>query len=73
MPSGQVPPNPSELLHNVKMMDLMKWLRHNYDVIIFDTPPIGLVADALELLKYSDVNLLIVRQFKTYKKSLSAS
>ena len=42
------------------------------EVVVIDTPPLGLVSDTLELIKYSFIPLLIVRQDITYKKSLDA-
>jgi len=42
--------------------ELLSSLKENYDYIILDTPPIGLVSDAVELLKYADSTLYIVRQ-----------
>jgi capsular exopolysaccharide synthesis family protein len=59
--SGPVPPNPAELLMNNKMDELMKYLKEKFDYIIIDTPPIGLVSDAMTLMKYSDVNIFVVR------------
>jgi capsular exopolysaccharide synthesis family protein len=68
--SGNVPPNPSELLGSERMRDLMGYLKERYEYIIIDTPPIGLVSDAMELFKYSDYNILIVRQAVTHKGAL---
>ena len=68
--AGKVPPNPSELLAGVRMRELMTFLKDKYDYIIIDTPPIGLVSDAMELFKYSDYNILIVRQRVTHKAAL---
>lgn len=70
IPGGHVPPNPAELLTGKRIRELMDHISRTYDIIIFDTPPIGLVSDTVELVKYSFVPLLIVRQDKTYKKSL---
>jgi tyrosine-protein kinase Etk/Wzc len=61
IPSGPPPPNPSELLGLVRMDSLIEELRKSYDFIIMDTPPLGLVSDAFQLMKYSDINLYIVR------------
>ncbi|MCK4562864.1 MAG: polysaccharide biosynthesis tyrosine autokinase, partial [Flavobacteriaceae bacterium] len=47
--SGPVPPNPSELLINDFTDELFKQLQEKYEYVIIDTPPVGLVADALEL------------------------
>ena len=59
--SGPIPPNPSELLDSQKMNKIIKELEKKYDYIIFDTPPVGLVTDALVLMKYTDINLFILR------------
>jgi tyrosine-protein kinase Etk/Wzc len=59
--SGPVPPNPAELLMNNRMGELIEYLKQNYDYIIIDTPPLGLVSDAMTIMKYSDVNIFVVR------------
>jgi tyrosine-protein kinase Etk/Wzc len=59
--SGPVPPNPSELLHTERMKDLLEQLRGKYDVIMFDTAPIGLVSDAIPLIRMSDINIFVIR------------
>ena len=68
--AGNIPPNPSELLGSEKMSALMSYLKEHYDYIIIDTAPIGLVSDAMELFKYTDYNILIVRQGVTHKAAL---
>jgi capsular exopolysaccharide synthesis family protein len=72
IPGGHVPPNPSELLTSKRMPELMEFVRKHYEVVIFDTPPIGLVSDTMELIRHSFTPLLIVRQGVSYKKSLDA-
>ncbi|MBZ9650697.1 polysaccharide biosynthesis tyrosine autokinase [Psychroflexus montanilacus] len=69
--SGPVPPNPSELLMSDKMDVLFETLKEKYDCIIMDTPPIGLVSDALNLGKYADASLYLLRQNYTKKAMLS--
>ena len=61
--SGPKPPNPSELLVTTGFDKLIEdlLLVHAYDYIIFDTPPIGLVSDAMILLKTADVGLIVTR------------
>ena len=61
--SGPKPPNPSELLVTSGFDKLIEelLLTQEYDYIIFDTPPIGLVSDAMILLKMADVGLIITR------------
>lgn len=60
--SGPIPPNPSELLISEQMDVLVEELKKEYDYIILDSPPIGLVSDALELTKYADATLYLIRQ-----------
>ncbi|WP_158844282.1 polysaccharide biosynthesis tyrosine autokinase [Algibacter sp. L1A34] len=69
--SGPIPPNPSELLISETMDNLIAELKTKYDYIILDTPPVGLVADALELLEYADASLYVVRQDYTQKDMLT--
>ena len=70
IPSGPEPPNPSELLLKEKLDDLMEHLEEAFDVIVMDSPPIGLVSETMDLLRFSDVNLYIVRQGFTHKNHL---
>jgi tyrosine-protein kinase Etk/Wzc len=68
--AGPVPPNPAELLMGAKMEKLMLYLKANYDIIIIDTPPIGIVSDTFGLLKYSDINIYLVRHLYTPQDSI---
>jgi len=68
--SGPIPPNPAELLGSKRMEELIEDLKEWYDYIIIDTPPIGLVADGFYLMKYSDVNIYMVRHKYTRYKML---
>ena len=69
--SGPTPPNPAELLDNPRMGQLIKDLQKEYAYIVIDTPPIGLVTDGVSLMKYADINLLMVRHRYSKKKMLS--
>lgn len=62
IPSGPVPPNPSELLLNYRMQQCLDELRNRYDYILLDTAPIGLVTDPIALLKFSDLNVFVIRE-----------
>jgi capsular exopolysaccharide synthesis family protein len=68
--SGHVPPNPSELLVSEKMAQFIQKIKSDYEVIVLDCPPIGIVSDALELSKYADINAIIIRQGTTKKNSI---
>jgi capsular exopolysaccharide synthesis family protein len=69
--AGTIPPNPMELIANGNTQILFDELKKKYEYIFIDSPPIGMVADALLLIKYSDVNLYIVRQNYTLKRVFS--
>lgn len=61
IPSGPVPPNPTELLESDRLKQLIDQTSLLYDYIIIDAAPVGLVADYYLLSKYTDANLYIVR------------
>lgn len=70
VPSGPIPPNPAELLLKDKMTELLNSFENEFDVVVMDTPPIGLVSETMDLMRFSDVNLYIVRQDYTHKRYL---
>jgi len=59
--SGPLPPNPAELIMTPKMDLFFEEISKRYDIIIVDTPPVGLISDAMNLMKFSDVNIYLVR------------
>ena len=59
--SGDIPPNPSELLGSARMESLLAHLRKRYDYVILDTPPVNMVTDAVVLAPKSDGVLFVVR------------
>ncbi|PTB83697.1 capsular biosynthesis protein [Sulfurovum lithotrophicum] len=68
--SGAIPPNPSELIQSNTMYEILEALKQGYEMIILDTPPIGLVTDAKELMHYVDINIYIVRADYSKKEFL---
>lgn len=62
---GAIPPNPSELLASNSMLEFIKAMEKEFDYIIFDTPPIGVVMDALPIFRYSDGVVVIVKHNST--------
>lgn len=61
IPAGPVPPNPSELLYSERMRKLLNDLSLTYDFVIVDSAPVGLVSDAIPLIRMADINLFVVR------------
>lgn len=68
--SGTVVTNPSELLENGKLKQLLAELRDQYDDVIIDSPPVHLVTDANIIARLSDITLYMIRQGVTKKSEL---
>lgn len=68
---GPIPPNPAELLLDQKVEDMFAWLKENFDVVLVDTAPVGMVSDAMTLSKFADSTLYLVRQGHTFKKQVA--
>ena len=60
--SGQIPPNPAELLGTGKLKEILEKLEVNYDYIIVDAPPVSIVTDAAEIAQACDGTILVVGQ-----------
>lgn len=65
--SGEIPPNPSELLGSERMEEIIQRLSKKYDYILIDTPPVGIVSDACVIANVTDGVLFLVRQHVTEK------
>lgn len=68
LPCGPIPPNPSELLHSEKFLQVLNALSDRYDRVLLDSPPIGVVTDAAILSKQVDGTLLVVHASGTPKE-----
>ncbi|RED65045.1 CpsD/CapB family tyrosine-protein kinase [Cohnella lupini] len=75
LPSGTIPPNPSELLESYRMVELLEELKTAFDVVIIDSPPALVVTDAHILAPKCDGVIFVIRSGKTKtemaKKALS--
>lgn len=70
IPSGPLPPDPSELLSGRPLQQLISELRDQFRYIIVDAPPIGIVTDAQVIAPLADSTLFVVRHGVTPKQSL---
>lgn len=68
--SGDVPPNPSELLSSERMQKFIERMSSKYDYILIDTPPVNVVADSCVVANLTDGVLLLVRQGRTRKDAV---
>ena len=71
--SGDLPPNPSELLGSENMQKLLGRLEKRYDYILVDLPPVGVVSDACVIANSLDGVLFLVRQNSTERDSVKYS
>ncbi|MCF8341787.1 MAG: polysaccharide biosynthesis tyrosine autokinase [Chitinophagaceae bacterium] len=67
LPSGPIPPNPSELITTEAFKSMIVELKKTYDYVIFDTPPVSVVTDAQLIAEYADATLYVVMHDKTPK------
>ena len=70
LPSGEIPPNPSELLGSKRMESTLASLREKFDYIVIDLPPVNIVSDALSIASLITGMILVVREEYTEKKEL---
>jgi len=72
LPSGNLPPNPSELLGSRRMEQIFSILSEKFDYIIVDLPPVNIVSDALAISNIITGMVVVVREEYTSKKDLDA-
>ena len=68
IPSGPIPPNPAELLNSDKMKGMMDEFKKRFDVILFDSPPLLVVVDAVIISSFVDSTVFIIEAGKTTRK-----
>jgi capsular exopolysaccharide synthesis family protein len=68
--SGPIPPNPTELLSRNNLKEVFDLLNEEYDYIILDTAPIGLVTDTLQIARFANVSCFVCRADYTPKANL---
>lgn len=66
--SGPYLPNPSEMILSKQMEEIVDYSKQNFDYVVIDTPPVGLISDAIVLMQYSDITCLsLIRNLQTRK------
>ena len=69
--SGDIPPNPSELVVSDKMKALIEKLRDIYDYVVVDLPPVNLVSDPIMMSRHLDGMIVIVRHGYTRRRDVN--
>lgn len=70
IPSGSIPPNPSELLGSRRMENLLTKFKEMFDYIIIDLPPVNIVSDAISISGLLSGMIVVIREEYTEKKEL---
>ena len=71
IPAGHEAPNPLQLLDTANMKELVEWLSRRFDVVLIDTPPVGVLVDAVAMAKFCDGALLVVGYRKGSQNEIS--
>ena len=66
-----MPPNPTELISRSSLDDIFTVLRADYDIVIIDTAPVGLVTDTLMVSRVADATVIICRADYTEKTAFN--
>lgn len=70
LPSGRIPPNPTEFLAHKRMKSLLEILRGEFDIILLDSPPAATMSDATVLARYCDGIIMVVRAGSTHVEEI---
>ena len=71
IPVGTIPPNPAELILSDRLDSMVKSLRNEYDYIFLDCAPIEIVAESVEIARYADMAIVVIRAGMFEKTLLS--
>ncbi len=70
LPSGDIPPNPSELLGSKRMENVLNTLKERFDYIVIDLPPVNIVSDAMSIANLITGMIVVIREDYTSKKDV---
>jgi tyrosine-protein kinase Etk/Wzc len=71
--SGPIPPNASELVLSDNLEKIFEYGRAHYDYVIVDTPPVGLISDALVMMRKADASLFVLNTKFAFKDAISSA
>lgn len=69
--TGPIPPNPNELLSKKRTGELISILKREFDYVVLDSAPVGVVSDTFMISKYADACIFVVRENYTEKDTIS--
>lgn len=68
--AGPIPPNPSDLIHSAFFNEILTTLKQQYDLIIIDNPPVGIVSDGIQIMAMADIPIYVFKA--NYSKRIFA-
>ena len=68
--SGDIPPNPVELLMSKRVKELFEEIKQNYEYIIVDSAPVGMVTDTIQIAHYADLTIFVIKANSLDKRML---
>jgi capsular exopolysaccharide synthesis family protein len=69
--AGPIPPNPSEYVLSEKMKEIIQYAKENFDFVIIDSPPAGLLSDSVYLIQYVDASIFVLNTRSSTKKVIT--
>lgn len=69
--SGPIAPNPSDLVLSERLKEMIDYAKLNFDYVLIDTPPAGMLSDASYLMQYADINLLVMNTRFAHKQVIN--
>ncbi|OGI04960.1 MAG: hypothetical protein A2X42_03240 [Candidatus Margulisbacteria bacterium GWF2_38_17] len=73
IPAGTIPPNPTELIASERIGAMIDQLKNYFDIVLFDAPPVTLVAETLDLARFMDGIMIVVDMKNASLRSLNAA
>jgi capsular exopolysaccharide synthesis family protein len=70
--SGPMPPNPSEMILSDQLKEIIDYGKANYDYVVIDTPPAGLISDSIYLMQFADISLFVLNTKFVNKRIVSS-
>lgn len=68
--AGPIPPNPSDFVLSEKLKELIEYAKSNFDLVIIDSPPAGILTDALYLMQFVDNSIFVLNTKNATKKTI---
>jgi tyrosine-protein kinase Etk/Wzc len=69
--SGPIPPNPSDFVLSDKLKEIIERAKQDFDFVIIDSPPAGLLSDSVYLIQYADASIFVLNTKSSTKRVIN--